>query len=580
MLAAPQVLDITLTDEQRNRPETTADGAPDPHRAGRVLKLLLSDGSQRVAALEYQRITSLSAQTPVGTKLLVSNITVRRGLLLLTPASVFLIGGGTSIGNPNPSGPAGPTPAAAGASPAFAASATQPSQPAQFGGAQPAQPAYASGANCKCPAEAPAFATPDAGGPRALAGPQGAARPGPPGPPVQWPHAPPAAGCSADSVTRLCASSAPHACGGTVASCSEPSGSTAAPPPGHNPAQPCARGGDAAGSACRGQGARASSSLADARPVPPPVSAGGAAHAPFPPTGAPRLGPPIQVEGHAHRGSRGLVDVDAHLFGEADSPTSPLLVRQHPQSRSPLQPHPLPQQSWLHRADLDRRAQNENLEPSAGWAVRGAPSKPVLPEACPTPPFNPCRAPPPVLQQQLPKARCHQRLELHSPQGEQQMEHPGGSPALQHVADATAPATPPAAGGVSSPVAVVSLRELVARHASGAPLPTSGVYVHAHGTRVLKFEVNADFRVELGLADDTGFEHSVSVCSALLRSMIRMSAPEWLAFFTSAETHRRGKKMAKATQKRLQAVMGMLRLGDRGGQLTLLGLPPEEHALG
>jgi hypothetical protein len=107
------------------------------------------------------------------------------------------------------------------------------------------------------------------------------------------------------------------------------------------------------------------------------------------------------------------------------------------------------------------------------------------------------------------------------------------------------------------------------------------VYVRAHGTRVQKFEVvDTEFKVELGLADDTGFHHSVCVCSTLLQSMIRMSAPEWLAFFTAAETHKRGKKMAKATQERLQAVAGALRLGQSGSRLTLLELPPEEHAPG
>jgi hypothetical protein len=104
------------------------------------------------------------------------------------------------------------------------------------------------------------------------------------------------------------------------------------------------------------------------------------------------------------------------------------------------------------------------------------------------------------------------------------------------------------------------------------------VYVRAHGTGVHKFTVNSEspdseFEVELGLADDSGFEHSVCVCSSLLRSMIRMSAHEWLAYFKAAETHKRGKKMAKQTQERLQAVAGVLRLADRGGRLTLLELP-------
>jgi len=57
-----QVIDITLTDEQRNRPETTPDGPPDPQRDGRMLRLVLADGSQYVSGFEYQRINSLSGE--------------------------------------------------------------------------------------------------------------------------------------------------------------------------------------------------------------------------------------------------------------------------------------------------------------------------------------------------------------------------------------------------------------------------------------------------------------------------------------------------------------------------------------
>lgn len=73
----------------------------------RILKLCLTDGKQSCYALEYQPIPKLSLlNTHPGTKVLVSfvplhrvqikvsNVLVRRGLLLLKPASVEVLGGG------------------------------------------------------------------------------------------------------------------------------------------------------------------------------------------------------------------------------------------------------------------------------------------------------------------------------------------------------------------------------------------------------------------------------------------------------------------------------------------------------
>ncbi|KAL1519641.1 hypothetical protein AB1Y20_023152 [Prymnesium parvum] len=88
-----ELWDVSLNDEQRrdrsNTPaeELTAEGK---HR---MLKLSLTDGLQELVGFEYQRIPELNARTQRGTKLLLHNVTVRRGMLVLTPACVTVIGG-------------------------------------------------------------------------------------------------------------------------------------------------------------------------------------------------------------------------------------------------------------------------------------------------------------------------------------------------------------------------------------------------------------------------------------------------------------------------------------------------------
>ncbi len=54
---------------------------------------LFSAGTQQVVGLEYQHIRSLDPFLPAGTKVLVYDATVRRGMLLLTPSSLVVLGG-------------------------------------------------------------------------------------------------------------------------------------------------------------------------------------------------------------------------------------------------------------------------------------------------------------------------------------------------------------------------------------------------------------------------------------------------------------------------------------------------------
>lgn len=48
---------------------------------------------QQVAALEYWPIPALRATTPAGTKLLLRDVPVRRGMMLLTPENCSVLGG-------------------------------------------------------------------------------------------------------------------------------------------------------------------------------------------------------------------------------------------------------------------------------------------------------------------------------------------------------------------------------------------------------------------------------------------------------------------------------------------------------
>jgi len=58
------------------------------------LRLSLTDGVQRVHALEYKRIQALQPHAPAGLKIVLSGeVTVRRGTLLLQPENVHVLGG-------------------------------------------------------------------------------------------------------------------------------------------------------------------------------------------------------------------------------------------------------------------------------------------------------------------------------------------------------------------------------------------------------------------------------------------------------------------------------------------------------
>ena len=70
-----------------------AKDTPAPARPTRTLKLQLTDGVRRVTAVEYRATHDLSPAMPAGCKLALDGVDVRRGMLLLSPANVAVLGG-------------------------------------------------------------------------------------------------------------------------------------------------------------------------------------------------------------------------------------------------------------------------------------------------------------------------------------------------------------------------------------------------------------------------------------------------------------------------------------------------------
>lgn len=74
-------------------------GGPLPFLRAAAASLLIKKisgaaGAQQVVGLEYQPCPALDAFLPAGTKVVVHSPRVRRGVLLLTPANLVVLGGG------------------------------------------------------------------------------------------------------------------------------------------------------------------------------------------------------------------------------------------------------------------------------------------------------------------------------------------------------------------------------------------------------------------------------------------------------------------------------------------------------
>lgn len=596
LLQILQIVDMTLTDEQRNRPEMTRDGTPDPQRIGRMLKLVLSDGTQRVKAMEYRRINGLSTLTPVGTKLLVNGVVVMRGTLLLTAESVFIIGGSTSVTMEGAATARVPVPGAAAPVRAPAPSALSSSitwrgggQGGQATAAGAAEPSCDSGRGLR-PIVDTAMSGPALERAQLGAGPRGTGmqehRPPLP-PPAPTGSAVVSVGssvCNGDGAAALL-NALPQSC--------RQAGSGARyrldPLP--------------SGEGSSAELGRAAGDVGTAQTMAAPPA--------LPTEPKPPLQPTAKI------------DVDADLFGDDnfDPYADAVAARATSIDRAPIArgdpSQPPPQKE---AAQPRNQAQDENLLPQ----VQGIPDVALEHGVAVKRDAGACAHDTPLPSTLM--ARRGQSQSLHHPKSKQRPhgEQPSDSsapPASETpdalVLEASAPPPPigdaqqlgaqpsrqdprkcsnpsPSSDRAAEPAGLLhdlvppnthfanlrngslSLRDVVRLHTEGqlASIAADAVRVRARVTHVLKFSVSdSEFAVELNLKDEGGFEHPVAVSSALLSRMIGMAAAAWLAFFTAPDTHKQGKKIAKAAQARLLAVAGLLLIGDWGGQLALLELP-------
>ncbi|KAI0694628.1 hypothetical protein BC835DRAFT_1544869 [Cytidiella melzeri] len=73
--------------------ENDGDDRPIPNYPRSMLKLVLSDGSTIVNAIEYKRLPEFKlGETPLGFKMLLKDVTIRRGIAFLEPSKVVLKG--------------------------------------------------------------------------------------------------------------------------------------------------------------------------------------------------------------------------------------------------------------------------------------------------------------------------------------------------------------------------------------------------------------------------------------------------------------------------------------------------------
>uniref|UniRef100_A0A803NCX2 RecQ-mediated genome instability protein 1 n=1 Tax=Chenopodium quinoa TaxID=63459 RepID=A0A803NCX2_CHEQI len=85
VLQVDEVLNISCPLKERYK------NAPSGHK--RCLKLSMTDGVQRVFGMEYRPIKSLEALAPAGFKVAIRDVNVRRGILMLVPEVLEILGG-------------------------------------------------------------------------------------------------------------------------------------------------------------------------------------------------------------------------------------------------------------------------------------------------------------------------------------------------------------------------------------------------------------------------------------------------------------------------------------------------------
>ncbi|KAL3513884.1 hypothetical protein ACH5RR_026601 [Cinchona calisaya] len=78
---------VNISSPLKNRYQKAAPGVK------RCLKLSITDGVQRVFGMEYRPIKDLEVLSPAGMKIVICNVNVRRGILMLVPEVIEILGG-------------------------------------------------------------------------------------------------------------------------------------------------------------------------------------------------------------------------------------------------------------------------------------------------------------------------------------------------------------------------------------------------------------------------------------------------------------------------------------------------------
>ncbi|KAH7289947.1 hypothetical protein KP509_30G025100 [Ceratopteris richardii] len=85
VLQVDEIVDIGAPIRQRYKERSATDS--------RCLKLSMTDGVQHIYGIEYRPIKALNVLSPAGFKVCVHNVNIRRGMLLLVPETIIVLGG-------------------------------------------------------------------------------------------------------------------------------------------------------------------------------------------------------------------------------------------------------------------------------------------------------------------------------------------------------------------------------------------------------------------------------------------------------------------------------------------------------
>lgn len=90
-----QICDLVNVAEPllQKAPSTSPSPSSFPSPSRKMMKIKLTDGHTTAIALEYGVINHLYPSTPIGTKIVVKGVLIRRGMMLLVPENTLVLGG-------------------------------------------------------------------------------------------------------------------------------------------------------------------------------------------------------------------------------------------------------------------------------------------------------------------------------------------------------------------------------------------------------------------------------------------------------------------------------------------------------